>query len=239
MFEFISDQLKKARKIVFLTGAGLSQESGLQTFRGTDGLWRQYDPTKLATPEAFQQDPKLVWEWYYERRRKVLSARPNAGHASIAEIEKYRDTSIVTQNIDGLHHSAGSSNVIELHGNIFMVKCVGCDFRGSIDDRFPEPPPRCEKCGNLLRPSVVWFGEPLPAEAWRSAVEQSVGCDVMVIVGSSLAVGPANTLPLHAKQSGALLIAINPEDTKFTEIMDLYVRSTAAQALPKLADVFK
>ena len=233
MFEAISDKLKNSKDIVFVTGAGISQESGIPTFRGKDGLWRKYDPMTLATIDAFYQNPKLVWEWYEERRQNILSAKPNPGHFSIAELEKYRKVSVLTQNIDGLHQRAGSTSVYELHGSIITIKCTVCDFRDTITSSFSQLPPIC-KCGNILRPDVVWFGEALPQDIWKSAIEQASSCDIMIVVGTSLAVSPANLLPVYAKENGATLIEVNPDETSMTDIMDLSLRSSAAKALPEL-----
>ena len=238
MFEKISDQLKKAKNIVFVTGAGISQESGIPTFRGKDGLWRKYDPMTLATIDAFYQNPKLVWEWYEERRQNILAANPNPGHKAIAELEQYKQVSVLTQNIDGLHQRAGSTNVYELHGSIITIKCTVCDFKDTITSNFTHLPPLC-KCGNMLRPDVVWFGETLSQDIWKSAIEQSSSCDVMVVVGTSLAVSPANLLPVYAKQNGALMIEVNPDETPMSGTMDLSVRSSAAKTLPELISIVK
>src|SRR5574337_179253 len=233
MWDTISDKLRDTEKIVFVTGAGISQESGIPTFRGKDGLWRRYDPMKLATIDAFYEDPKLVWEWYEERRQNILNASPNPGHVAIAELEKYRQVSVLTQNIDGLHQRAGSTRVYELHGSIITIKCTVCDFKDKIASSFSQLPPLC-KCGNMLRPDVVWFGEPLPQDVWNSAMEQASSCDVMVVVGTSLAVSPANLLPLYAKQNGAIMIEVNTEQTPMSSSMDLSLRSSAISALPSL-----
>jgi NAD-dependent deacetylase len=233
MFEKISNQLKKAEKIVFVTGAGISQESGIPTFRGKDGLWRKYDPMKLATIDAFYEDPKLVWEWYEERRHNILAANPNPGHMAIAELEKYKQVSVLTQNIDGLHQRAGSTKVYELHGSIITIKCTVCDFKDKIVSSFSQLPPLC-KCGNMLRPDVVWFGESLPQDVWKSAIEQASLCDVMVVVGTSLAVSPANLLPVYAKQNGATMIEVNIDQTSMSSSMDISTRSSAANVLPEL-----
>ena len=166
MFESISNQIKNYKKIVFVTGAGISQESGIPTFRGKDGLWRNYDPMKLATIDAFYENPKLVWEWYNERRNNIFQAQVNLGHKAITELEKYAQVTVLTQNIDGLHKKAGSSNVLELHGSIVKIKCSVCDYNEEILTEISNFPPLC-KCGNLLRPDVVWFGEPLPQNVWQ------------------------------------------------------------------------
>ncbi len=169
MFESIKDQIKYIKKIVFVTGAGISQESGIPTFRGKDGLWRNHDAMKLATINAFYDNPKLVWEWYNERRRNIFEAQPNLGHKAIAELEKYVKVVILTQNIDGLHQKAGSSEILELHGSIVKIKCSVCDFKDEIITEFSKIPPLC-KCGNILRPDVVWFGESLPQDVWTKAM---------------------------------------------------------------------
>lgn len=238
MFELAIKKLKEAQKIVFVTGAGISQESGIPTFRGKDGLWRNYDAMKLATIDAFYENPKLVWEWYNERRRNIFSAKPNLGHKAIAELEKFVKVVILTQNIDGLHQRAGSTKVLELHGSIIEIKCTVCKFKNKILTEFTNIPPLC-KCGNILRPNVVWFGEPLPQDIWQEAMIHSSNCDIMIIAGTSLVVSPANTLPLYAKQNNAFLIELNPEETMMSSDMDLSVRSTSVTALPQLLSIFK
>ncbi|MDR3781785.1 MAG: NAD-dependent deacylase [Candidatus Nitrosotalea sp.] len=235
MFEKISDRLKEAEKIVFVTGAGISQESGIPTFRGKDGLWRKYDPMKLATIDAFYEDPKLVWEWYEERRKNILAANPNPGHTAIAELEKYKQVSVLTQNIDGLHQRAGSTKVYELHGSIITIKCTVCNFKDKMISSFSQLPPLC-KCGNMLRPDVVWFGESLPQDIWKYAIDQASSCDVMVVVGTSLVVSPANLLPVYAKQNGATMVEVNIEQTPMSSSMDISLRLSAASALPVLVN---
>ena len=236
MWDSISEKLRKAEKIVFVTGAGISQESGIPTFRGKDGLWRKYDPMKLATIDAFYEDPKLVWEWYEERRQNILNASPNPGHLAIVELEKYKNISVLTQNIDGLHQRAGSSSVYELHGSIITIKCTVCDFKNKITSGFLQLPPLC-KCGNILRPDVVWFGEALPQDVWESAMIQASTCDAMIVVGTSLEVSPANLLPVYAKQNGAMVIEVNVEQTHMSSSMDLSLRTSAAKALPELVGI--
>ena len=238
MFESVADELKSAKKIVFVTGAGISQESGIPTFRGKEGLWRKYDPMKLATIDAFYDDPKLVWEWYEDRRKNILGVQPNSGHKAIAELEKFKDVVVLTQNIDGLHQRAGSTNVKELHGSIIRIKCTVCDFQDEITTSFNQLPPQC-KCGNILRPDVVWFGEPLPQDVWQQAITYANSCDVMVIAGTSLVVSPANTLPVYAKQNNATLIEVNPEKTVMSEEMNLSIKATSANVLPNLLSVIK
>jgi NAD-dependent deacetylase len=238
MFELIEDQITKFKKIVFVTGAGISQESGIPTFRGKDGLWRNHDAMKLATIDAFYDNPKLVWEWYNERRMNIFQAKPNLGHIAIAELEKYAEVVVLTQNIDGLHQKSGSSKVLELHGSIVKIKCSVCDYREEILTEISDFPPLC-KCGNILRPDVVWFGESLPQDVWQNAMNFASKCDLMIIAGTSLVVSPANTLPIYAKQNNATLIEINPENTEMSGEMNLVIRNTSAKSLPKLVSLFK
>ncbi|CAE6489104.1 MAG: NAD-dependent deacylase [Candidatus Nitrosotenuis sp.] len=238
MFGSVAAKIKDAEKIVFVTGAGISQESGISTFRGKDGYWRRYDPMQLATIEAFYENPKLVWEWYEDRRRTILAAKPNAGHTAIAELAKYKEVIVLTQNIDGLHQRAGSRNVYELHGSIVRIKCTACSFVENITSGFDAFPPKCT-CGSILRPDVVWFGEPLPQDVWADAIMHAQSCDVMVIAGTSLLVSPANSLPFYAKQNGATLIEVNPERTVMSDEMDLSLRQTSAATLPQLVSLFK
>ena len=238
MFDTVAQKLKDSRKIVFVTGAGISQESGIPTFRGKDGYWRKYDPMKLASIDAFYDDPKLVWEWYDDRRKNILDVKPNEGHFAISQMEEFKDVVVLTQNIDGLHQRSGSTNVLELHGSIIRIKCTVCDFIDNITENFESLPPKC-KCGSMLRPDVVWFGEPLPQNIWQSAIKEASVCDVMVIVGTSLVVSPANTLPVYAKQNGAILIEVNPEKTVMSNDMALSIQATSAEVLPKMLSIFK
>ena len=238
MFELIKDNIDNIRKVVFVTGAGISQESGIPTFRGKDGLWRDHDAMKLATIDAFYNNPKLVWEWYNERRVNIFAAKPNPGHRAITELEKYVKVVVLTQNIDGLHQKAGSSQVLELHGSIIKIKCSVCDFKEEATYEVSKVPPLC-RCGNILRPDVVWFGESLPQDVWQKATVLASHCDLMIIVGTSLVVSPANTLPIYAKQNNALLIEINPENTEMSSEMDFSIRNTSAISLPKFVTLFK
>jgi len=238
MFDNVSQKLRDSKKLVFVTGAGISQESGIPTFRGKDGHWRKHDPMKLASIDAFFDDPKLVWEWYEDRRKNILSARPNEGHLAISKMEKFKDVVVLTQNIDGLHQRSGSTNVLELHGSIIRIKCTVCNFTADITKNFESLPPKC-KCGNMLRPDVVWFGEALPQDIWKNAIKEASICDIMIIAGTSLAVSPANTLPLYAKQNGATLIEVNPEKTVMSNEMDLSIQATSANALPTMLSILK
>ena len=228
--------LKAAERIVVLTGAGVSKESGIPTFREAQtGLWAQYEPTELATPQAFLRNPQLVWEWYQWRRGLVGAAKPNAGHIALAEMEaRIPDFTLITQNVDGLHRRAGSQNVIELHGNILRTKCFD---EGVIVESWEDSdavPPYCPKCGGLLRPDVVWFGESLPPGALENAFEQSERADVFLAVGTSALVQPAASLPLYAQRGGALLVEINPDETPLTELATYHLAGAAGEILPAL-----
>ncbi len=226
-------------KIRVLTGAGISAESGIPTFRGKDGLWKKYDPMELATPEAFRRDPKLVWEWYDWRRQLIAEAQPNEGHKVLAQMEKeFPDFWLITQNVDGLHQKAGSEKVIELHGNIWKVKCIRCgkenyDYRTPL----PEIPPKCDSCGGLLRPGVVWFGESLPMDALQKAYELSKEAEVFIVVGTSAQVYPAAELPLVAKRNGARLVEVNPEETPLTPYADISLREKASTGLKRVLEL--
>ena len=168
----------------------------------------------------------------------IFQAKPNPGHTAIAELEKYADVVVLTQNIDGLHQKSGSSKVLELHGSIVKIKCSVCDYREEVLTEISNLPPLC-KCGNILRPHIVWFGESLPQDVWQNAMNFANKCDLMIIAGTSLVVSPANTLPIYAKQNNATLIEINPENTEMSGEMDLVIRNTSAESLPELVSLFK
>jgi NAD-dependent deacetylase len=227
--------LHDARRIAVLTGAGVSAESGVPTFRGAEGLWKTFKPEDLATPAAFARDPKLVWEWYEWRRALIAEVQPNAGHLALASLEdRSPEFNLVTQNVDGLHERAGSRRVIGLHGSIWRVRCTGCGAE-STDDRVPLPKlPPCCGCGALVRPGVVWFGEPLPRKPWHDA-ERAVGnCDFLLVVGTSAQVYPAASLIPAAAKAGARIIEINPEETALSSIASLSLRGSAGEILPQL-----
>ncbi len=227
--------IAESRFLVALTGAGISAESGIPTFRGKDGLWSKYRPEDLASPEAFARNPKLVWEWYRWRMEIVFRARPNAGHIALAELERMDVLKcVITQNVDGLHQEAGSRCVIELHGSIRRVRCLLCDYRQSLTELPQEIPPRCPRCGSLLRPDVVWFGEPLPEDAWRRAVELCGQADVILVVGTSGVVMPAGYLPYIVKRGGGKVIEVNIEPSAITPITDVFVSGKAGCALPAI-----
>jgi NAD-dependent deacetylase len=222
--------------IAVLTGAGISAESGVPTFRGEGGLWRNYRAEDLATPSAFRRDPKLVWEWYAWRRELIGACQPNAAHDTLVEMEaQFDDFWLITQNVDGLHGLAGSRNVVELHGNIWSLRCSR-SCRPNWEDRaypLPQIPPRCPDCGALARPDVVWFGESLPPHALDQAFLAAQRCDLMLVVGTSAVVEPAASLPRLALRQGAMVIEINPQATPLSPAVDKTVRQPAAEALPR------
>jgi NAD-dependent deacetylase len=210
--------IEDAEDIVVLTGAGISAESGVPTFRGEGGLWRQHRPEELATPQAFARDPKLVWEWYDWRRQKIAGARPNPAHHALTELEKSKPNFLlVTQNVDGLHELAGSREIVELHGNIWRLRCMSCkERRADRSIPLPDIPPHCA-CGAMMRPDVVWFGEPLPQEALQVSVERAAVTDLLLVVGTSAVVYPAAGVAQVALQSGRPVIEINPESTDLSD----------------------
>lgn len=225
--------LRKPRKIVALTGAGISAESGLATFRDAQtGLWSKFRPEELATAEAFQRDPKFVQDWYAWRREQALKAEPNAGHLALAEIEKRApEFLLVTQNVDGLHARAGSGRIVELHGNIHRFRCFENDCPA---EHFDLENGRCRSCGDHLRPDVVWFGEMLPANAIDAAIEASENCDVFFSIGTSSLVYPAADLWRRAKSNGAIVIEINKDPTPLTPLADYAFAGKAGEILPRL-----
>jgi NAD-dependent deacetylase len=225
-----------ARTVAVLTGAGISAESGVPTFRDAQtGLWARFDPQKLATPDAFRRNPKLVWDWYAWRRKLVSRAEPNAGHRALAVLEgRVSDFVLITQNVDGLHRRAGSRNVVELHGNIGRVKCSRENTVVEHWTEVSDEVPRCAGCGALLRPDVVWFEETLPADALRAAEDAARRCQIMLVVGTSAEVYPAAALPGYAKSAGATIVEINPNPTPLSDAADYVLRAPAAVVLPAL-----
>jgi len=220
--------------VVVLTGAGVSAESGVPTFRGKHGLWRSFRAEELATPHAFQADPHLVWEWYNWRRELIAPLEPNPAHRMIARFEEYfPQFTLITQNIDGLHQKAGSRNVIELHGNIWRVRCTR-EGRVSENREVPlfEIPPKCT-CGALWRPDVVWFGEALPEDALQQAISAASQCQIMLVVGTSAVVQPAASLPIMAKEHGASVIEVNLEPPPITPLADQSLLGPAGEILPR------
>ena len=237
--ERLADRLRAARAVTVMTGAGISAESGVPTFRGADGLWRNFSATDLATPDAFDRDPALVWQWYRWRQGIIGRARPNAGHLALARLQtRLPGFALVTQNVDGLHQRAGSTNVVELHGNIWRARCLrGCGYvedgtgpgSSGEEDRVPVCP-----CGALLRPDVVWFGEALADDRIELAVQAARNCDVFLAVGTSSLVYPAAGLPLIAGRAGGVVVEVNLEDTPLTPHAGLVLRGRAAEVLPAL-----
>ena len=227
------DQLRRAHKIVALTGAGISAESGLATFRDAQtGLWSKFKPEELATADAFRRNPKLILDWYAARRKNALNAQPNAGHLALVEIEKRApEFLLVTQNVDGLHARAGSKRMVELHGNLHRFRCFENDC---ASDNFDIENGRCRSCGGNLRPDVVWFGEMLPADAIQRAIAAAKVCDVFLSIGTSSIVYPAADLWRHAKEHGAIIIEINKDPTPLTPLADYSFVGTAGEILPQL-----
>ncbi|MBV8807276.1 MAG: NAD-dependent deacylase [Acidobacteriaceae bacterium] len=228
--------LRSARSLAVLTGAGISAESGIPTFRGAGGLWKNFRPEQLATPEAFESNPELVWEWYDWRRRLINEAKPNAGHEALVILEQHFSAlTVITQNVDGLHRQAGSASVLEVHGSIWRVRCTKCRDEWE-DRRVPIPcPPRC-KCGGIVRPGVVWFGEALPMSVWHSAECAISQCDVMLVVGTSAIVYPAAGLVPLARETNARVIEVNTERTAMSDSVDLALTGPAAEILPLLVN---
>jgi NAD-dependent deacetylase len=237
--EDLAERLRSAQATTVMTGAGISAESGVPTFRGTDGLWRNYGATDLATPEAFARDPRLVWQWYLWRRGIIGNAEPNPGHLALARLQSRLPAfTLITQNVDGLHQRAGSTHAIELHGNIWRARCArGCgvvrDAAGDGPAGEQDPVPVCS-CGALLRPDVVWFGEALDERRIDLAVRAAQRCQVFLAVGTSALVYPAAGLPLVAARAGALVVEINVDDTPLTPHAGLVLRAKAAEVLPTL-----
>jgi NAD-dependent deacetylase len=233
-------ELRAARRVVVLTGAGLSSESGIPTFRDAlTGLWSKYDPAELATPEAFARNPELVSRWYDDRRCQVARCRPNPGHVALSQLQramlaKNLSCTLVTQNVDRLHQAAGAMNVIELHGTLWVWRCLNCHQRGEEPGpAFESYPPRC-RCGGLRRPDVVWFGEMLPEDAITAAQEAVTWCDYFISVGTSSVVYPAAGLIEQALTAGAKTLEVNPQPTPFSEHATWSIRGKSGEVLPKI-----
>jgi NAD-dependent deacetylase len=240
--------LRAARRVTVLTGAGISAESGVPTFRDADGLWRRHDPKKLATPEAFQRDPREVMAWYRWRQKKVAACEPNAAHHALVRLEAQRgdDYLLVTQNVDGLHARAGSRRLVTLHGDLYADRCSVCGLSSPAtpdrwghpmdpDDPVHDPDPlRCRKCDGLLRPGVVWFGESLPGEALDAAQRAASEADVLLVIGTSGVVWPAAGLAGLTRRAGGHVVVINPHDTAVDHEATLLLRATAVECVPRL-----
>ena len=236
-FEKAAAAIGGAKHLAVLTGAGISRESGIHTFREKGGVWDTVDAEKMATLEGFLADPERVWKWYMGRYESVTAAQPNPGHTAVAELERRVPSfTLITQNIDGLHQAAGSVNVVELHGSIRRIRCLD---EGTTSSEWPRAgdalPPRC-KCGALLRPDVVWFGEALPERAISDAFEAARNCDVMLVVGTSAIVQPAGYIPIEARQNGAFVIEVNPEETAISSFVNVSIFENAGSALPRLVE---
>ncbi|HUJ08858.1 MAG TPA: NAD-dependent deacylase [Verrucomicrobiae bacterium] len=231
--------LREAHSVVALTGAGISAESGIPTFRDAlTGLWAKFDPADLATPEAFARDPATVTRWYDERRQKCAGAKPNAGHLALAALQREflqrgRRFTLITQNVDRLHQAAGSRDVIELHGTLWVWRCTQCGEEREEREPFREYPPRC-RCGGTRRPGVVWFGEELPAQAMASAEAAAEDCEVFLSIGTSAVVYPAAGLAHTARRGGAKVAEVNAQPTDLTPLVDWSILALAGQALPEL-----
>lgn len=234
--EYLIDFLPRAKRVVFLTGAGVSAESGISTFRDKDGLWSKFSPLELASVEGFMNNPERVWQWYQHRRQVLDTAEPNPGHYAMTKIQEFLpDVHLITQNVDRLHQVSGSKNVIELHGNIITNRCFKCSkpYKDEIDVT-EEALPKCKHCNGNIRPDVVWFGEMLPEFAIEKAQEVSEMCDIFFSIGTSSEVFPAANLPLLAKQGGAYLVEINPTETQISKHADECIREVSGVALPNL-----
>lgn len=234
----VTERLVSARSMVAFTGAGMSAESGVPTFRDAQtGLWQRYDPADLATPDAFRRDPALLWQWYSWRRQLVGVAEPNPGHLALADwASRSESFTVVTQNVDSLHQRAGSDTVLELHGNLHRDICSRelTPVRDPVPPDVEGEPPRCPQCAAPLRPDVVWFGEMLPQKTWQAALQAAAEADVLLSIGTSGLVQPAASIPEVALQQGALVIEINPEPTPLSDAVDLRLAGSAAEVLPAL-----
>jgi NAD-dependent deacetylase len=235
--------VKSVQRILVITGAGVSAESGIPTFRGKDGYWRNFDPAKLATPEAFARDPELVWEWYRERRERIRSAQPNPAHSAIARLAGHvSDFLLVTQNVDDLHERSGvpPEKMVQIHGDIFITRCSRCETRYRDKDPDEKTLPRCTACGALMRPGVVWFGEQLdPANIERVENFLAGGpCDVAIVAGTTAMFGYIVDWALRASRDGGRLIEVNPETTALSEVATEFIREPAGSALPNMVEEF-
>ncbi len=235
----LAQLLQQVHHVVVLTGAGISHESGIPTFRGPGGLWRNFRPEELATPQAFARNPQLVWEWYDWRRSLIGQAHPNPGHRALVTLEeRVPDFTLITQNVDGLHRRAGSCQVLEVHGSIWEVRCTACGVVKE-DHRVPIPiPPHCDTCGGLLRPNVVWFGEALDPKILEATQQALKHAQVMLVVGTSAVVQPAASFALWAQQCGAKLAEINPDPTPLTPHCDFVFEGKSGELLPRLVAAF-
>jgi NAD-dependent deacetylase len=222
-------------RVVFFTGAGMSAESGVPTFRGKGGIWKEYDHQRYACQPAFDEAPERVWEFHNYRRQLVARCQPNAGHCLIARFQQERPGAVVvTQNIDGLHQQAGSERVTELHGSLWRLRCA-CGARAERRDA-PLADPRCAGCGAYWRPDIVWFGDTLGDDELGAAAAAIATCQLLISIGTSAVVYPAARMPLEAKRAGALLVEINPDETPLSDAYDIRLRGPASEMLARLAE---
>ncbi len=232
--------LRSARDVVALTGAGISAESGIPTFRGNDGLWSKLNPEELANFDAFLRNPELVSEWYEHRRQITRESKPNPAHYALVEMEKsFRSFTVITQNIDNLHKRAGSKTVAELHGNIERNYCLGCGKRYDGEEFDRNGSFRCSECGGLIRPDIVWFGEMLPEDEWALAEEAAQRADVMFVVGTSSVVYPAAELPMTVRRNGGKIVEVNIEETPLSDSADFSFKGSASMVLSEITDEIK
>ncbi|WP_447859734.1 SIR2 family NAD-dependent protein deacylase [Nitrospira calida] len=231
----VKARLATTGSVTVLTGAGISADSGVPTFRGADGLWRNFKAEDLATPEAFARDPRLVWEWYNWRRELIATKHPNPAHYTLAEMERrFPRFWLITQNVDGLHRAAGSRKLSEIHGDIWKVRCTRC---GAVTENRDVPIPilpSCAGCGGLLRPHIVWFGETLAAEDLARSFAALQQCEVLLIIGTSGIVYPAASFAPVAKQAGAFIVEINLDATPNSSLVDVSLRGRASEVVPEL-----
>jgi len=237
--EELMQRLAKASRVVVSTGAGISAESGVPTFRGENGLWKKMRPEELATVDGFMNNPELVWEWYQYRRDLMGKVQPNPGHYAIAEMEKiFTEFTLITQNIDGLHARAGSGRILELHGNISKNKCFKCGVYYDHDIDLAAGLPKCD-CGGMIRPDVVWFGEMLPQDTLREAFRTTEYAEVFFSVGTSAVVQPAASLPYLASRGGAFVVEVNIESTPLTPVCDLLLEGKSGQIMPRIVEALQ
>jgi len=233
-------EVSSAKNVVALTGAGISAESGVPTFRGTDGLWSKLKPEELANFDAFLRNPELVSEWYKHRREVTRVAQPNAAHLALVKMEQiFPNFTLITQNIDNLHRRAGSKNIAELHGNIERNYCLGCGKRYDGTDFDNNASFKCLNCGGLIRPDIVWFGEMLPEDQWAIAEHACGSADVMYVIGTSAVVYPAAQLPMTVKSQGGLIVEVNIEETELSDFADVSIRGSATNVLSTLVERIK
>jgi NAD-dependent deacetylase len=234
-----ADAIRNANYSVAITGAGISKESNVPTFRGEDGLWRNYDAMELATPSAFARNPALVWEWYTWRHGLISECEPNPAHNTLVSWEERGILkTLITQNVDGLHIRAGSVNVHEVHGDIWALKCSSCDYRGRLDKPVSGIP-SCPQCNSHLRPDVVWFGESLNPVIMRQVYTELERSDVCIVIGTSALIQPAASFPLIVKQQGGMIIEVNVEKTMLSGVADFHITGKAGEVLPALDEFVK